>query len=290
MKFGFEKPQLDGEMKDFEFDHIGYWSEIKLDIIKKYAAAYTKILKAQQYHFRLYYIDAFSGPGYAVSKRTGEFIKGSPLNALAVDPPFDEFHLIDLDAKRIDELKKNTSSERNVYVYSTDCNDLLVKDILPSIEREKYRRALCVLDPYGLDLDWRVVACAGKMGTVEIFLNFPIMSMNRGVLWRKSDAVPQEQIDRLTMFWGDESWIDVAYRKEPGLFDELVEKNSNEDIVRAYGKRLKEVAGFANVPEPIPMRNDQGAVVYYLFFASQKPVAAGIVNDIFKKYKNFGRR
>jgi predicted nucleic acid-binding protein len=28
------------------------------------------------------------------------------------------------------------------------------------------------------------------------------------------------------------------------------------------------------------------AVVYYLFFASQKPVAEDIVKDIFKKYKN----
>jgi hypothetical protein len=32
------------------------------------------------------------------------------------------------------------------------------------------------------------------------------------------------------------------------------------------------------------MRNSSGAIVYYLFFASQKAVAAGIVRDIFRKY------
>ncbi len=35
------------------------------------------------------------------------------------------------------------------------------------------------------------------------------------------------------------------------------------------------------LPEPIPMRNSNGAIVYYLFFAAQQPVAANIVTDIF---------
>lgn len=34
------------------------------------------------------------------------------------------------------------------------------------------------------------------------------------------------------------------------------------------------------------MRNSTNAVVYYLFFASQQPVASKIVQDIMKKYKN----
>ena len=30
------------------YDEIGYWSEIKLDIIKEYAAAYSQILGSQK--------------------------------------------------------------------------------------------------------------------------------------------------------------------------------------------------------------------------------------------------
>jgi hypothetical protein len=58
--------------------------------------------------------------------------------------------------------------------------------------------------------------------------------------------------------------------------------------VQAFRKRLKEVAGFKYVPDPIPMKNKSGATIYYLFFASQKPVAAGIVTSIFNKYRNRG--
>lgn len=30
-----------------KYDEIGYWSEIKLDIIKEYASAYSRILNTQ---------------------------------------------------------------------------------------------------------------------------------------------------------------------------------------------------------------------------------------------------
>ncbi len=36
------------------------------------------------------------------------------------------------------------------------------------------------------------------------------------------------------------------------------------------------------------MRNSQGAVLYYLYLASTKAVAAEIVEDIFDKYRSKG--
>lgn len=71
-----------------KYDEVNYWSEIKLDIVKEYAGAYSTILHAQKrpslYHV---YIDAFAGAGVHISKTTGQFIQGSPLNALSIDPP-----------------------------------------------------------------------------------------------------------------------------------------------------------------------------------------------------------
>ena len=64
------------------------------------------------------------------------------------------------------------------------------------------------------------------------------------------------------------------------------EKTSNEAVASAFQERLKTAAGFDYVPPPMPMKNSKGAVVYYLYFASQKPVASRIVQAIFKKYRN----
>jgi hypothetical protein len=46
---------------------------------------------------------------------------------------------------------------------------------------------------------------------------------------------------------------------------------------------LKKVAGFAYVPEPLPMTNKKNAIIYYLFFAAKHPAAANIVEGIFQQ-------
>jgi three-Cys-motif partner protein len=58
-----------------KFDEIGYWSEIKLDIVKDYASAYSRILAAQtKPSLHHVYIDAFAGAGVHISKTTREYI------------------------------------------------------------------------------------------------------------------------------------------------------------------------------------------------------------------------
>lgn len=56
-------------------------------------------------------------------------------------------------------------------------------------------------------------------------------------------------------------------------------------MVKHYIERLKRVAGFSYVAEPLPMRNSLQRTVYYLLFASHHPVASQIVDDIFIKYR-----
>lgn len=273
-----------------KFDTIGYWSEIKLDIVKEYAAAYSTILAAQQKP-RLHhvYIDAFAGAGVHLSKTTNEAVLGSPLNALSINPPFQEYHLIDLDGNKIDTLMSIIGDHTNVHPYTGDCNKILLNNVFPQVKYEDYRRGLCLLDPYGLHLNWEVVQKAGEMKSVEIFLNFPIMDMNRNALWKNPERATAPGIKRMNAFWGDDSWRSIAYSTERNLFGEP-EKEDNATIVKAYRERLKRIAGFSYVPEPIPMRNTKGAEVYYLFFASNKAVAEHIIRDILDKYRKRGAR
>jgi three-Cys-motif partner protein len=129
---------------------------------------------------------------------------------------------------------------------------------------------------------------AGKSEAIDMFLNFPVMDMNRNAIWRNADKVPADGIARMNRFWGDESWKSAAYAEHPqgNLFGSPdIIKQDNAAIVAAFQQRLKSVAGFTYVPTPLPMRNSNKAVVYYLFFASQKPVAKRIIEDIFAKHR-----
>jgi len=268
-------------------NEVGEWSELKLEILRKYAVAYTTILRTNR--LRPIYIDGFAGAGQHISRQTKDLIPGSPLNALNVEPPFEELHLVDLQQQRVDNLRKLTADKQNVHIYSGDSNALLVSEIFPRIRYREYKRALCVLDPYGLHLDWKVIKAAADSGTIEIFLNFPVMDMNMNVLWWHPEATTEENIARMSNFWGDDSWREAAYKKQETLFGPLDEKQPNEAIAAAFRERLRNVGGFKYVPEPAPMRNSTGAIVYYLFFAAQQAAAENIVSDILNNYRKQGK-
>jgi three-Cys-motif partner protein len=272
-------------MKKERLDTVGYWTEIKLQILQEYANAYAQVLKNQRFIKHVAYIDGFAGAGAHISKESGALIAGSPARALSVQPRFTHYHFVEMDAARVKRLR-GIGDQTDVTVYQGDCNEVLLQKVFPQCRYEDFRRALCLLDPYELNPNWEVVETAGKMRSIEIFLNFMIMDANMNVLWKNPDSVAADQSVRMTKFWGDDSWRTSAYRQEQGLFGPMEEKASNESVVAAYRKRLKEVAGFKYVPEPLPMCNTRGAVVYYLFFASQNSTGNRIAEHVFKKYRN----
>lgn len=275
-------------MSKIKYDAIGYWSEVKLDIVREYAGAYSRIMAKQRSIQKHIYVDAFAGSGQHVSKTTGEFILGSPLNALHVQPPFSEYHLIDLDGDKAGELRRVIGTRPDVFVYGEEANETLLNKVLPRCRYQDFHRSLCLLDPYAINVDWKVIETAGKMKSVEIFYNFMIMDANMNVLRRNPDSVSGAQAARMDKAWGDHSWREIAYPKVRGLFGDIEQKATNETVAEAFRDRLCKVGGFKYVPAPMPMRNEQGAIVYYLYFASPSETGSRIVRDIFKKYKERG--
>jgi len=266
-------------------DEVGPWTEIKLEILKKYAQAYTQVLSRQESIRRYIYIDAFAGPGTHISREKGVEINGSPAIAMQVSPAFSEYHLIDLTRSKANELRNKYGNRENVFIYEEDCNQILCQKIFPRCRFEDYARALCLLDPYAISVDWEVLETAGEMRSIEVFYNFMIMDGNMNVFRTDPSKVTPEQIARMDRVWGDHSWRDIVYRKEEDLFGNIEIKNDNPHIAEAFRKRLLDVAGFKYVPKPVPMKNSCGSVIYYLYFASPNRTGHKIVEEIFSKYR-----
>ena len=128
---------------------VGPWAAEKLECLRKYLQAYTRILGNQQ--FRGYsYIDAFAGPGSLKLRQEAadrgqrllldvaeqaahdagerEYISGSPRVALEVEPLFTDYVFVELDKTRIRELEELTrefESRARVHVRRGDCNTYL---------------------------------------------------------------------------------------------------------------------------------------------------------------------
>ena len=139
-----------------QFDKVGNWSELKLEIVEKYGSAYTAAF-ANQPDLKKFYVDAFSGAGVHVSKRSGVEIDGSPARALKTTPPFDGFFFIDMDARKTAHLRKLCAGRSDVHIETGDASKYLTHKLLPTIKYEEYKRALCLFDPYGLHLEWRAM-------------------------------------------------------------------------------------------------------------------------------------
>jgi three-Cys-motif partner protein len=271
-----------------EHDVIGPWTEVKLDILREYAGPYSKILTSSG--FRHLYIDAYAAGGSHVSRTTNEVVPGSPLVALSTDPPFREYHFIDADPSRVDQLRRYAGERADIHVHCGDCNEILTRDVFPLAPYEDRKRALCLLDPYNIDLSWNVIATAGRMRSIEIFVNFMVMDMNMNVLLRDPAKADTAQVARMDRFWGDGSWREVAYElsRQGSLFGEPEQvkvEGANERIAEAYRVRLIDVAGFAYAPQPLRFVNSLRATIYYLFFASPNKTGNKIVEDIFRKHR-----
>ena len=269
---------------------IGLWTEIKLHIIREYAAAYTTILKAQKWCQGYAYIDAFAGGGEFVSKDNRDrLITGSPLNALNIHNRFTEYHFIDIDPSKIERLRALTADRpefKRIHFYTGDANVVLRQDILSRFQYSSFKRALCIVDPYGVDIEWTTIMAIAQARTMDVYLNFPLMDINRNAARKIIEVADPQEGSRLTKIWGDESWKDLAYAEQALLFGDriLIKIRGNETLKQGFLKRLKGVAGFTHVPEPILMTNQTGGPLYFLFFASHQPVAQNIARDIFKKW------
>src|SRR5262245_28178034 len=91
----------------------GGWTDKKLDVMRRYFAAYSQALKNQR--FSKWYIDAFAGSGDRTDAKSAdvnvglfgddgaelsETKEGSVRIALVIDPPFDRYVLIERSKER----------------------------------------------------------------------------------------------------------------------------------------------------------------------------------------------
>jgi len=83
--------------------------------------------------------------------------------------------------------------------------------------------------------NWSVMETAGKMRSIEIFHNFMIMDGNMNVFCESPDKVSEAQAKRMTDFWGDDSWRKECYAPQGGLFNNIIEKETNEKSLRRIG-------------------------------------------------------
>jgi three-Cys-motif partner protein len=294
----------------------GDWTQTKLDVLKDYLVAYTKVLRDKPtpaQPFLKAYIDAFAGTGSRAARERDaasapgsllfpdladpapqKLLDGSAKLALQVEPPFDKYIFIERSPERcaeLDTLKQEFPTRADdIDVRQGDANEVIRKLCAP-LEAWKSRRAVLFLDPYGMQVEWKTIEAVAATKAIDLWLLVPLgMGMNR--LATKSGKLPESWRQRMDAFLGTTAWYDEFYKVETQrtLFgDDRVQVKASMDVMaRYFNTRLKEV--FAGVvDEPGVLWNSANNPLYLLCFAvgneRGKDIALRIANHLLKEVR-----
>ena len=266
-------------------DTIGGWSVDKLSLLRKYLEAYVTVLRNQRWCKGYEYIDGFAGTGKPKTRDEQQYVDGSPRVALELPNPFTKYHFIessDWRIKKLEWLQKEFPNQQ-VEIYPGDCNDLLRRKIVPDLPMKSFKRALAFLDPFGMELEWSTLEEVARVETIEVFLNFPVMAINRNVRRRRKENISPAMREQMHRFWGTE-WEAELYEEEQTLFGPktIRIKQSGKELGERFQNRLKEI--FPHSTVPVLMTNSTNAPLYCLVFAGHNPTGVRIANDIFGKF------
>ena len=232
-------------------------TQAKHEILRRYLNAWFPILS--RWHDKIAYIDGFSGPGRYTG---GE--PGSPLVALDVGIHHRQalegeiaFWFMDERQDRIDHLQQELANLTipKHFMIAIECNRFAenLTEALDSIDQNGLRMAptFALVDPFGFSgIPYSLIQRLLSQRRCEALITFMVDAINR-FLEHPDDTIVRHIVDA----FGTDEALRIA--NGPG--------NRIERLRCLYQAQLRRVARFVRYFE---MRDKQGRIEYYLFFAT----------------------
>jgi three-Cys-motif partner protein len=284
----------------------GNWTNTKLEVLKKYLSAYATILSKTSFKFA--YIDAFAGTGYVKDKskkqntekslieydeEVQEYFKGSAKIALESKPRFNKYIFIELDDKKVKQLKEVIKAEHKDLEIDIELKNDDANVVIQELCRRNWKehRAVLFLDPFGMEVKWKTIELIANTKAIDLWILFPLgISVNR-MLMKNRKEIPKKWSDDLDKIFGNNDWFNEFYEQKNeqtlfGVNDTITKTATFDRIAKYYIKRLNEI--FCGVvKEPMYLYNSTNNPIFLLCFASANErgskTAIKIAKDIIGK-------
>lgn len=176
----------------------GDWTQEKLERVRKYLQAYTRIMSKRSY-LQFAYVDAFAGTGYRTLKHDEEenellfpdlageepqsFLEGSARIALQVKPRFHKYIFVEKHLGRFAQLAQLRDEfpalAKDIILVNADANTYLQDELCAPQKNWKKHRAVLFLDPYGMQVEWQTLEAIASTKAIDLWMLFPIGAVNR---------------------------------------------------------------------------------------------------------------
>lgn len=289
----------------------GAWTEEKLNAFEKYVNAYLTIMNRyrSKYNWKLIYFDGFAGSGSRqetaqeknnqlmldlmnVNHVTAEELtpyKGAAERVLNIKQTgFDYYYFIDKDAESSKKLEEKLASIRGNRILEfrhSDANKQ-VSELANAMHNNIKLKALVLLDPFGMQVDWSSIEKLKNTGT-DLWILIPTGVIVNRLLDRKCKLT---HIEKLTSFFGkDEEYLRNYFyntRQESTLFGDIkvVEKVKEPicKIAELYIQQMKTIFTYAT-EKPLVLYNTRHLPIFHFACASNYAAAVKIAHEIINK-------
>jgi len=163
---------------------VGDWAEDKYRLVQLYDQLFSTGMK-NKWEVRVY-IDLYAGPGVSRIRGTDRLLLGSPLLALAVPDPFDQYIFCEADESfrsALEQRVRKLFPSANAWFIPGDCNDQIeeVCRAIPSPSRERRVLSFCFVDPFDVSLRFSTVRRLSYYYLDFLFLLALHMDANRNL-------------------------------------------------------------------------------------------------------------
>ena len=288
----------------------GKWTEQKLLAFEKYVKAYLTIMNTHRNRYpvkwKLIYLDAFAGSGSREAESTFErqqwladfdiepnefsVYKGAAERVISIGKnEFDYYYFIDRDEKANANLRKRLlggdTDDPRLLFRPGDANDY-IKKLGNHLQKNKHHKALVLLDPFGMQINWEALTHLQGTST-DLWILVPSGVIVSRLL-KKDGTLKYPK--RLTDYFGlsEQEILTRFYseKTEKTLFGDETKRSKVEKptrrIAETYVERLQGIFTYV-VTEPMVLRNSRGVPIYHFVFASNNKTATKIANDIIGK-------
>ena len=243
----------------------GYWTGLKLILLKNYIKPYLEILVGGQ-RKKVAYVDLFAGPGLNKIGESRFPIPGSPLIPLVIRETnfqFSSFIFSETNQEYYNALKNRIAKINppiRPQIFLEDANAMVER--LPNLLRG-IDHSLVFLDPEGMEMHWNSVATLCATIDCDLIINFPSSGITRNL----DNAQASSTIARFL-----------------GLGERPVLPHANEEwAIKVYRENLMRVG--KNISTEIKVRSGEGAFHYHLIPAVKTTAGGSPWFNLFRDAK-----
>jgi len=310
-KYNYMEEEQGGLMACESSPWGGQWTEEKLAAFEKYVNAYLTIMNSfrEKNNWKLIYFDGFAGSGsrneakkeansdllqelfrdYCLDEAELETYKGAAERVLSIPQRgFDFYYFVDKDKEsslKLHELLAPFENDKTLVYRNSDANKQ-IEMLAKAMHNDYYLAALVLLDPFGMQVDWKSIEQL-KGTRTDLWILIPTGVIVNRLLDRKCELTHAE---KLTSFFGkDEAFLKNYFykiRTVDTLFGEteIVEKVKKpiEKIAELYIKQLKTIFDYVT-EKPLVLYNTRNTPIFHFACASNNQTAIKIASQIIKK-------